>query len=539
MTTILCINDDMAATRKVASLIAGMGDTDCHIESLDVGITWSRKNPVDLICIPITFAAISHASFQKISRWYREMKGADPSPSFFWYGVFGDGLCLIDASAGIASFGLNQQAPQEFLSLVRQATGRRRMERTLRAEYDHHARIIRSLPFACLQVRGGRIIWTNPAAGTLAGIPAASLPGMEVSEIFTPGSGKTERSSVFPEARIMNGSFRHHSGDQVPCRLFWYPDGVSPDGLWFIEDRHEYTLLEENLRETRQECREQLFLSETVIVRLSADGMITFANQAALRCFGYEEGGIADQPVSLLFPEGGPDISGSMEMFLEIENESSSATIRVMEHLHSDGRKVFIAWTVRAFYSPSGELASILCVGTDMTEEMPDGEGRISTRVWRDRILEGTDIDPEVFDTILQACMEIAREGREGKPIGTSFIVGDLDAVMSRSRQLILNPFYGHPPEMRTVTAPDVREMLKEYALLDGAFIVSGSGMLEAAGRYITVDTSVISLPKGMGTRHSSTAALTAVTSAVGFVVSESGGRVSIIKNGKIVRMIG
>jgi DNA integrity scanning protein DisA with diadenylate cyclase activity len=88
------------------------------------------------------------------------------------------------------------------------------------------------------------------------------------------------------------------------------------------------------------------------------------------------------------------------------------------------------------------------------------------------------------------------------------------------------------------VSVPDVREMLKEYARLDGAFVVSGEGLLEAAGRYITVDTSLVSLPKGMGTRHSSVAALTSVTDSVGFVVSESGGKVSIIKKGRIVKVI-
>jgi len=91
---------------------------------------------------------------------------------------------------------------------------------------------------------------------------------------------------------------------------------------------------------------------------------------------------------------------------------------------------------------------------------------------------------------------------------------------------------------MRNVSVPDVREMLKEYALLDGAFVVSGDGLLEAAGRYITLDTSVVSLPKGLGTRHSSVAALTRVTNAIGFVVSESGGKVSIMKQGKIVKVI-
>jgi PAS domain S-box-containing protein len=293
------------------------------------------------------------------------------------------------------------------------------------------------------------------------------------------------------------------------------------------------------VRETQRACREKLWLSETLILKMNPDGMITFANTATLRCFGYAGPGLAGHHISILFPPGMDPGPSLVSLFLDVANESEPTSIHIMEHLRNDGGKIFIAWTTRAYYSPSGDLSGLLCVGTDMTEQTPEGEGRISTRIWRDRVIENTDIHPDVFDSILQACVEIAREGREGKPIGTTFLVGDRDAVLERSRQLILNPFQGHPPEMRIVTRKDVREMLKEYALLDGAFVVSGDGMLEAAGRYITVDASHASLPKGLGTRHSSAAAITRVTRTVGLVVSESGGRVSVIKDGKIVKVIG
>jgi DNA integrity scanning protein DisA with diadenylate cyclase activity len=88
------------------------------------------------------------------------------------------------------------------------------------------------------------------------------------------------------------------------------------------------------------------------------------------------------------------------------------------------------------------------------------------------------------------------------------------------------------------VSVPDVREMLKEYALLDGAFVVRGDGLLEPQDGILLWILLFVTLPKGMGTRHSSVAAITCVTDAVGFVVSESGGRVSIIKKGKIVKVI-
>jgi DNA integrity scanning protein DisA with diadenylate cyclase activity len=41
-----------------------------------------------------------------------------------------------------------------------------------------------------------------------------------------------------------------------------------------------------------------------------------------------------------------------------------------------------------------------------------------------------------------------------------------------------------------------------------------------------------------MGTRHNSVAAMTQVTSAVGIVVSQSGGGLTIFKNGMILKKI-
>ena len=129
-------------------------------------------------------------------------------------------------------------------------------------------------------------------------------------------------------------------------------------------------------------------------------------------------------------------------------------------------------------------------------------------------------------------------EGREGKSVGTTFIIGDVPHVLEKSRQINLNPYEGHKPESRMVTSPEQKESIKEFAQLDGAFVITGDGFIEAAGRYITVDTSGVTLPKGMGTRHNSVAAITKVTHAVGIVVSQSGGGITIFKNGQILKKI-
>jgi DNA integrity scanning protein DisA with diadenylate cyclase activity len=151
-------------------------------------------------------------------------------------------------------------------------------------------------------------------------------------------------------------------------------------------------------------------------------------------------------------------------------------------------------------------------------------------------ICSGTDVLPEVLRAALSLALEIAHEGREGKPVGTSFIIGDTEHVMNHSKQFVLNPFYGHHEAERWITDENMRENIKEFAQLDGAFVITGEGLVEAAGRNITVDTSDVRIPKGMGARHASVAGMTLATGSIGVVVSQSGGRISIMKKGEIIR---
>jgi DNA integrity scanning protein DisA with diadenylate cyclase activity len=159
-----------------------------------------------------------------------------------------------------------------------------------------------------------------------------------------------------------------------------------------------------------------------------------------------------------------------------------------------------------------------------------------SEEAWKAGLLAGTDIRPEVFEAVFATAVEISREGREGKPVGTAFVVGDAPGVLARSKQLVLNPFEGHDPGKRLITEPSNVENVKEFALLDGVFVVSGEGIIEAAGRYLTIDTSTVRIPMGLGTRHGSVAGITRATRAVGIVVSQSGGRISVFRAGELVK---
>jgi diadenylate cyclase len=126
------------------------------------------------------------------------------------------------------------------------------------------------------------------------------------------------------------------------------------------------------------------------------------------------------------------------------------------------------------------------------------------------------------LEEVTQLAVEVAREGREGRKIGTMFVIGDVGAVLDRSRALILDPLHGHPAEVRDISRAEFRETVKELAQLDGAFVVASNGTFESAGRFIDVELTPENFLPGLGTRHAAAASISAATNAIAVVVSQS-----------------
>ena len=143
----------------------------------------------------------------------------------------------------------------------------------------------------------------------------------------------------------------------------------------------------------------------------------------------------------------------------------------------------------------------------------------------------------QVLEHTIELAVEIAREGREGRRIGTLFVVADEGEVLKRSKNMILDPLLGHPDDQKRICDPNIRETIKELAQLDGAFIVSGGGVVLSAARYINASMATIDLPMGLGSRHVAAASITSETRAVAVVVSQSA-IVRIFDGGRLVAEI-
>jgi DNA integrity scanning protein DisA with diadenylate cyclase activity/mannitol/fructose-specific phosphotransferase system IIA component (Ntr-type) len=172
----------------------------------------------------------------------------------------------------------------------------------------------------------------------------------------------------------------------------------------------------------------------------------------------------------------------------------------------------------------SGQLDTILVVDVDEEFESVIGQG--------DEMLP-TDVAAESLERLTAIATDLATAGREGKSIGAMFILGDHAEVIKRSKQLILNPFHGYAEEDRSILNPFMDETIKELALIDGAFIVQGNGVVESAGCLIQAKADEIDLPGGMGTRHAAAAAITQATESLALVVSSSG-QVTYFRKGRM-----
>lgn len=230
-----------------------------------------------------------------------------------------------------------------------------------------------------------------------------------------------------------------------------------------------------------------------------------------------------------LFPEGVPASAPILQLpkveMTRVGQIKTAVVLALSNHLIGIGDKIVLVTGIPEM----GTLDSIFLMDTARESEIltSPGVNGISENV-----------KPEVFEETLTIAMEFASRGREGKPVGTIFVIGDEEKVLQFSKQMIINPFKGYTEEERNLLNPKLRETLREFSAIDGAFVISKEGLVLSAGRYLSAASDEETIPRGLGSRHIAAAGITAMTKAIAIVISESTGDVRIFKNGKILMEI-
>ncbi len=149
-----------------------------------------------------------------------------------------------------------------------------------------------------------------------------------------------------------------------------------------------------------------------------------------------------------------------------------------------------------------------------------------------------TSVPLDTLKTVVDLAVEIGRGGREGKPVGTLFIIGDTRKVLQFCHPAGFDPVRGYKRAERDLCDARIREAVKEIVQLDGAIVVSADGKVERACQIVDASHANLTLSKGLGTRHWAGAAISRVTKAISVVVSETNGTVRLFINGEVMLRI-
>lgn len=272
-----------------------------------------------------------------------------------------------------------------------------------------------------------------------------------------------------------------------------------------------------------------------LVLATDSEGTITHANAEALHAFGYGPNELDGRNlVGTIVPVQSRYARQMITMVNDPVFCRDGYAIHAFENTKKNNEKLWVAWKILALRDTSERITGMLLLGEDITERGTATPGRIRADPWKYQVLTGTHIHENVFDAVFHLCVEISQNGWEGHVVGTSFVIGDTENVMIHSRPCTINSFEGQPEEKRQITSPEIAEVIKGLAQMDGAFVIRDDGYIEASGRHFIIDNIVLKIPTGYGTRHSSVAGITQMTNAIGFVVSATGGKISVLKSGEI-----
>ena len=455
-----------------------------------------------------------------------------------------------DAGADSFLWDLTRETCRDLLvPVIRHLVLHRRIEEQIIGDNRIMRAIHDASPIAACVVKDHRILWVNAIIPRKLGYSDQELIGSDPTILFPDDDEHRRIDAGLYDSRtedgwgMVEGVLKRKDGTLINCQLLSRPvDPDEPDKGQIIigQDITDYVRMRDLLRKSEVQYQDLLDTANSIVLRVDPRGTIRFINRFGAAFFGYTPEELAGKNlVGTILPPVSTTGRDLVRMVHDVMQDPDQFEINVNENVKRDGERVWIAWTNRAIRDDAGAITEMLSIGHDITERKTTlGDRSTRSAPWISTFLEGTDIGEEVFEEVYTLSLELSREGREGKAVGATFMIGSAPEVLARSTQLILNPFEGHPRPTRNVTSSEIRETVKELSQIDGAFVISGDGTIEAAGRYITIDTSRASIPKGLGTRHASVAGLTQETPAVGIVISQSGGRISLVKDGRIFRII-
>jgi PAS domain S-box-containing protein len=255
--------------------------------------------------------------------------------------------------------------------------------------------IVAFLPDATFVVdQDKKIIAWNHACETLTGVTKDALLGQDGYVYAEPFFGEPSPILIdlldqpIPELAATYKNIKRH-GDKLYAE-FYIPgikDGrqgihlagvASPlydqngrrcGAIETLRDVSDQKNMEKTLRASELKYRELVTLANSIILRWSRDGHITFINEFGQRFFGYTEKEILGRHViGTIVPKNESTGRNLRLLMEEILAEPQKFEHNINENMRRDGERVWIDWTNKVMLDEQGQIKEILSIGSDITD---------------------------------------------------------------------------------------------------------------------------------------------------------------------------
>lgn len=255
------------------------------------------------------------------------------------------------------------------VGIIRNLTDQKRAEHLLRLERERFFGVLESLPaFVYVQSSDNIAEYGNTAFREQFGI----YEGKKCFELFHGSNRPCEpchSREVATAGRPILEDREYPNGKtfQVYSHPFHDPDGTQKTIVMGI-DTTERSKAIAALEESESKYRILVENANSLIIRWTCDGKLTFFNEYAQNFFGFSAEDVLGKPlVGTIVPLAESTGRELVPLMAEIASYPTAFSQNENENVRADGKRVWVSWSNQGIYDDAGELTEILSVGTDIS----------------------------------------------------------------------------------------------------------------------------------------------------------------------------